>query len=64
MARVPGSGDCLLEIYDIKGLKVFSRMYQNTGTGFNVRTSHLNPGIYVMRIIDEKRVKTGKMLIY
>jgi len=64
IARVPGSGDCLLEIYDLRGVKVFSRVYQNKGTGFNVRTSHLNPGIYVMRIIDEKRVKTGKMLIY
>ena len=55
---------CVLDIYDLKSRKVFSRRYQNPGPEQNVRASHLHPGIYLLRIVDEKEVRTGKVVVY
>lgn len=52
-----------LEVYSLSGQKVYAKSYPGTMTNFNIDLEFLPQGVYVVRLFDESRQHTQKILL-
>lgn len=52
-----------LEVYSIRGQKVYAKSYPGTVTNFNIDLSFLPKGIYVVRLFDESKHHSQKIIL-
>ena len=52
-----------LEVYSISGSKVYAKSYPGTVNNFNIDLGFLPQGVYVIRLFDESRQHSQKILL-
>jgi hypothetical protein len=52
-----------MEIYSFNGARVYAKAYPGTITNFNIDLGFLPKGVYVVRLFDEKRQHSQKMIL-
>lgn len=52
-----------MEIYSFNGARVYAKAYPGTVTNFNIDLGFLPKGVYVVRLFDEKRQHSQKMIL-
>jgi hypothetical protein len=52
-----------LDVYSVKGAKVYSRSYPGSVTNYNIDLSNLPKGVYFIRLSDGKRQHSQKLML-
>lgn len=56
--------DIKVEVYDIRGRKIFAQNYQNTGSfAQQINLTDVQTGIYIMNVSDGKQTQTRKIVV-